>query len=223
MRLRRRAEGEEDPGPLATRARPRIVGPSAARAARRRSSAPGCAAACRQLAAAPIGLSRTAATASGAGCAGGQLGDVEDLRDHRPEPLGGGVVRLQQLLDRRTDDRAERARSGRHLDQPDERLRDLLAARRVRRADDRLERAEHAPGVVPLLAVVGDAPRVGRRDEGGRRWACGRCRARPGRTRCRRAAARTGTRRRRLPARTCSRSRRPSPERSPARRPSSRG
>jgi hypothetical protein len=59
----------------------------------------------------------------------GQLRNVENLRDDRSEFLSGGVVRFEQLPNRRTHDCAEWPFGRRHLNEPDERLGDLVTAR----------------------------------------------------------------------------------------------
>src|SRR6185503_13064720 len=95
----------------------------------------------------------------------GELGHVEYLRDDRAELLRGGVVRLEELLNRRTDDGAERTLGWRHLHEPDERLGNLGTAWRIGRANDGLERAMNIVHILRGLAVAGHARFISRRDE----------------------------------------------------------
>ncbi len=70
------------------------------------------------------------------GSRSGELGNIEDLRHDGPERRSAGVVRVEQLLNRRTDHCPKRSFFGTHVDQRDEGIDDLTASRRIRRADN---------------------------------------------------------------------------------------
>ena len=69
----------------------------------------------------------------------GELRNIEDLCHDRPERVSVGVVRVEQLLNRRTDHCPKRSLFGSHVDEGDQGIDNLTASRCIRRADNRLK------------------------------------------------------------------------------------